>query len=423
MLDRAAASAARAPPDERPRRRLPARLQRSGFVFVPCAGPVLAFATSSAATTRLRLRDGRCSTFAYALGAACPMLAIAIGGQRVLASLRARRQSAAASPSASSSRLATLAIVFNVDTQLQTWLPGYTDALQQKPVERSSGAKRELATLTTSARRARSRAWPRRRAARLRTGAAVPRRSSSGSTRKPLTLAALRGKVVLDRLLDVLLHQLPAHAAAPEAWADVPQGRARDRRRAHARVRVRARRRRTCATPCSGSGSSYPVALDNDFGTWNAYQNQYWPAKYLIDRNGHVRHAHFGEGEYDKTEQLIRRLLGEQPGAPAGRVAAVATRRRPGRDTGVYLGYQRLERYAGSKIQPGTRRVRPSAGARAERARLRRPLARRAPSASWPGTAAALRLHYFARRTSSSCSAARAACRCWSTGSRSGRST
>lgn len=58
-------------------------------------------------------------------------------------------------------------------------------------------------------------------------------------------------------------------------------------------------------------GLTYPVALDNDFDTWNAYSNQYWPAHYLIDRDGNVRQVHFGEGEYDHTEQAIRQLLGD----------------------------------------------------------------------------------------------------------------
>ena len=97
----------------------------------------------------------------------------------------------------------------------------------------------------------------------------------------------------------------------------------------------------------------YPVALDGDYGTWNAWSNQYWPAEYLIDRNGHVRHAHFGEGEYGKTEQLIRRLLNEQ-----GNALPVASRLSDPTPTELispetYLGYQRLERYSGSKITPG----------------------------------------------------------------------
>ena len=65
----------------------------------------------------------------------------------------------------------------------------------------------------------------------------------------------------------------------------------------------------------------YPIAMDNDFGTWQAWSNQYWPAKYLIDRQGHVRYYHFGEGEYAKTEEAIRTLLGDErarrpPGSP-----------------------------------------------------------------------------------------------------------
>lgn len=60
----------------------------------------------------------------------------------------------------------------------------------------------------------------------------------------------------------------------------------------------------------------YPVAQDNAFGTWNAYQNRYWPAKYLIDAKGHIRYTHFGEGEYDTTENAIRTLLEEAGNTP-----------------------------------------------------------------------------------------------------------
>ena len=55
---------------------------------------------------------------------------------------------------------------------------------------------------------------------------------------------------------------------------------------------------------------TWPVAMDPEMATWNAYQNQYWPAEYLIDKQGYVRHTQFGEGDYDVTEQAIRTLLG-----------------------------------------------------------------------------------------------------------------
>ncbi len=56
-------------------------------------------------------------------------------------------------------------------------------------------------------------------------------------------------------------------------------------------------------------GVEYPIAIDNGYSTWNAYQNQYWPAEYLIDATGHVRHVDFGEGQYGQTESFIRHLL------------------------------------------------------------------------------------------------------------------
>ena len=58
---------------------------------------------------------------------------------------------------------------------------------------------------------------------------------------------------------------------------------------------------------------SYPVAIDNDFSTWNRYGNRYWPAMYLIDKKGVIRYTRAGEGGYDQTEQQIRKLLAEQP--------------------------------------------------------------------------------------------------------------
>jgi hypothetical protein len=98
-------------------------------------------------------------------------------------------------------------------------------------------------------------------------------------------------------------------------------------------------------------GIRYPVALDNDFATWRAYANEYWPAKYLIDRTGRVRYVHFGEGEYEETEQQIRRYLGDGVRAEAQRVAD----RTPTTLTTPesYLGYARLDRFAGVGLTPG----------------------------------------------------------------------
>ena len=55
----------------------------------------------------------------------------------------------------------------------------------------------------------------------------------------------------------------------------------------------------------------YPVAQDNDGATWRAFENRYWPTMYLIDKQGHIRYVHIGEGNYDETESAIQYLLAE----------------------------------------------------------------------------------------------------------------
>ena len=98
-------------------------------------------------------------------------------------------------------------------------------------------------------------------------------------------------------------------------------------------------------------GLGYPVVQDNDRGTWDAFANQYWPAKYLIDADGHVRYAHFGEGAYEETESAIRGLLAE---AGADRLGTgVPKQDAETADPGVrtpetYLGWERAQGF----VQP-----------------------------------------------------------------------
>ena len=55
----------------------------------------------------------------------------------------------------------------------------------------------------------------------------------------------------------------------------------------------------------------YPIAIDNDYAIWRAFDNHYWPALYFVDAQGHIRHHHFGEGEYEQSERIIQQLLAE----------------------------------------------------------------------------------------------------------------
>jgi thiol-disulfide isomerase/thioredoxin len=99
-------------------------------------------------------------------------------------------------------------------------------------------------------------------------------------------------------------------------------------------------------------GLTYPIAIDGNLATWNAYHNQYWPAEYLIDRNGNVRREDFGEGGYDQMEQAIRGLLAEGSSTklptklvvPSNVPVPISQDQTPE----TYLGLDRAESYEGS---------------------------------------------------------------------------
>ncbi len=91
-------------------------------------------------------------------------------------------------------------------------------------------------------------------------------------------------------------------------------------------------------------GIKYPVALDSGFATWNAYGNRYWPADYLVDKNGDIRETHFGEGGYNATEMLIRGLLQDagysiSPGTTTGSVNGTSVDFSQIGTPEIYLGY------------------------------------------------------------------------------------
>ena len=103
-------------------------------------------------------------------------------------------------------------------------------------------------------------------------------------------------------------------------------------------------------------GIKYPVVQDNDRGTWNAFKNKYWPAKYLIDADGYIRYFHFGEGSYEETELKIQELLAEA-GNDAFDVAVTEENNSGGRRTtpelyaGALFALPR-EQYIGNKKTP-----------------------------------------------------------------------
>jgi thiol-disulfide isomerase/thioredoxin len=293
--------------------------------------------------------DGILLTISYAIGAALPMLAIAFAGQRAARGLRARAENVRRAAGVLVA-LAALAIAFGVDQDLQTHVPGYTQAVQER-IERSSAAQRELRDLTGA------------RAPKLASDKSASSLEDYGKApelagivgwinSKPLTLQQLRGRVVLIDFWTYSCINCLRTLPYVKAWD------ARYRASGLTIVGVHTPEFAFERVPANVRentkklGVEYPVALDSDYGTWNAWHNQYWPAKYLIDRSGHVRLFHFGEGEYDETESAIRELLAENGGdLPAA--AALADQSPHGLVTPEsYLGHARLARYVGTEIAP-----------------------------------------------------------------------
>lgn len=315
-----------------------------GLLFTPCAGPVIA-AVATVAATQSFSATAFLITLAYALGAGLVLLGVAVAARRGM-SLRSVRAHAPVVRRVLGVAILAVAVlmVFGVDKRLQTRVPGYTRALQG--LEESGSAQGELEDLVGGPALADE--------ARLDDYGVAPEFQAIQGwiNSEPLTMQALRGKVVLIDFWAYscinCLRTLSHLKAWDEAYRDdglVIVG-------VHTPEFAFEREPDNVGRAVYDLGIAYPVALDPDYGTWQAWQNRYWPAKYFVDRRGHLRYAHFGEGDYEKSEQVIRRLLAEDDGGAL--VSAGIEDQTP---TGVqtpetYLGYERLDRFVGSRIEP-----------------------------------------------------------------------
>lgn len=126
---------------------------------------------------------------------------------------------------------------------------------------------------------------------------------------EPLTLSQLRGRVVLVDFWTYACINCIRTLPHVNRWAELytPQGLTVVG--VHTPEFPFERTTRNVEVAMRRHGVKHPVAQDNRYGTWKAYSNQYWPAAYLIDAQGRIRYKHFGEGEYDRTEAVIRALL------------------------------------------------------------------------------------------------------------------
>lgn len=324
----------------------------TGLLWAPCAGPILglvltgaALEGASAGTSSLLL--------AYALGAVTALaLAVWVGG-RVFNALKARLGlgNTLRRILGVAALLAVVAIAMGWDTGVLTRLSSVSTArleqglLEAVPGATAAGGK----ALTTTAARV---------DAPLPVEGTLP--ALDGATgwlnSPPLDREQLRGKVVLvDFWTYSCINCLRAMPFVHD-WAE--------RYREHGLVVVGVhtpefafeRNPRNVMRAVEQLDVTYPVALDNNYSIWRAFENQYWPAHYFVDAQGRIRAHQFGEGNYAHSEQVIRRLLQEAGqrdlppplDAGAATLQGVAEQADMGnlRSPETYLGHARAEHFA-----------------------------------------------------------------------------
>ena len=326
-----------------------------GVLYVPCAGPVLAAIVVAGATANIGL-PVVVLTVAFALGTAVPLLFFALAGQRVTQRISAfrRHQRQIRVTAGVVTLLLAVALVFNLPAALQRAIPDYTSSLQNKvggdeQLQQKLGGivndqNKELANCTSGSTQLQNcgpapdlkgiNAW-------LNTPAALP-----------IDLKALRGKVVL---IDFWAYScINCQRAIPhvEGWYKAYQDDGFEVIGVHTPEYAFEKVTGNVKKGAADIGITYPIALDNSYSTWTNYRNKYWPAEYLIDASGVVRHVSFGEGDYDGTEKLIRQLISTaRPGVrlpPA--VGAPDTTPAGGLTPETYFGVGKMVNYAGGGV-------------------------------------------------------------------------
>jgi thiol-disulfide isomerase/thioredoxin len=281
-----------------------------GIVWTPCAGPILATIALLAATGKITF-DAILVTIFYVIGVGVPLFIFAYGGQKIITSLKG--------VSKYTGRiqrifgvvmiLAAIAIFTNYDQTLQLTL------LNNFPVLGTAVNGFENSSLVTNQLNI------------LKGQSPIPVQESTGlfnadipapdftgitnwlNTPKPLSIKDLKGKVVLVDFWTYTcincIRTLPHVTAWYNKYKDdgfvvvgvhTPEFQfEHDTGNVEAAIKM--------------YNITYPVAQDNNYATWNAYSNEYWPAEYLIDADGQIRRTDFGEGQYDQTELAIQTLL------------------------------------------------------------------------------------------------------------------
>ncbi|WP_328582728.1 cytochrome c biogenesis protein CcdA [Streptomyces sp. NBC_00370] len=332
-----------------------------GAVYVPCAGPVLAAITVAGATGKIGVRTVLL-TVAFAVGTALPLLGFALAGQGVAERVRAFRERQRGLRVLAGVVVIALAVAltFNVTDVLQRAVPDYTATLNNA-LDGQGGAAARLGGSGGSASLADCAQQPSETLEDCGKAPAISGIQQWLNTPNgaPVSASSLKGKVVLVDFWAYSCINCQRAITHVEPWYDTYQAAGFEVIGVHTPEYAFEHVPGNVAAGAKRLRVSYPVALDNKYTTWDNFGNDSWPAEYLIDAKGEVRHVAIGEGDYDGTEALIRQLLtAAHPTVklPPATHVSDTTPSSPQMTPETYLGSERANTYAaGTPLPAGTR--------------------------------------------------------------------
>lgn len=320
-----------------------------GLLWTPCVGPILASVISLAITGTVSF-DAFIITFAYSLGTAIPMFLVMVGGQNMLRKIPWLLSNTGRIQKAFGVVMIVTAIgiFFNVDRTFQTYIlnvfPRYGVGLTK--FEDNKIIKKELKKIGT------------KKMNETKQVPLAPEIIPGGEwfNSKPLTLSEMKGKVVIiDFWTYTCINCQRTFPYLKEWWRKYKDsglmiiG-------VHAPEFEFEKDKNNLAKAIADFGLTYPIVQDNDFSTWRAYDNQFWPAKYIVDKDGLIRYTHFGEGGYDETEKIIQDLLKEAGAQNVSSKVQNPSYQIQSRTPEIYLGYGRIDGFA--SLEPIKQEVR-----------------------------------------------------------------
>ena len=305
----------------------------TGFLWAPCAGPILGLILTGAA-----LKGANASTtvllLAYALGAATSLAIALLAGGKVFAAMK---KSLGAGEWVRRGLgvlvlVAVAAIAFGVDTGFLTQVStASTTSIEQGLLDKlrmGQSVKTPSVIMGQDGSGAAMKGAPSMTGPAMtgggKAGAGLPVLGAmpplDGATlwlnTPPLTREQLKGKVVLVDFWTYSCINCLRALPYVEAWAKRYSAQGLVVIGVHTPEFAFEKQVPNVKKAVHDLGVTYPVAMDNDYAIWKAFNNDSWPAHYFIDAQGRIRSEHDGEGDYDKSEQTIRALLAERNGAP-----------------------------------------------------------------------------------------------------------